>query len=93
VNRRSLIVLLIGVLASLLGLLAATRLRARRCDSLGGAWDDARRSCRLPAGVVGESTLQTLGAYALGAAIAVLVAFMLWRAYLAATGRGPNRRT
>jgi len=92
VNRRSLIVLLIGVLASILGLLAATRLRARRCDSLGGTWDDARRSCHLPAGIAGETTLQTLGSYTLGAALAVLVAFMLWRAYLAVTGRGPGRR-
>jgi hypothetical protein len=92
VNRRSLIALLIGVLASILGLLAATRLRARRCGSLGGTWDDARRSCSLPAGVAGDSMLQTLGSYALGAAIAVLVAFMLWRAYLAATGRGPRRQ-
>lgn len=91
-NRRSLILLLIGVLASILGMLAATRIRARRCAALDGQWDEVARRCVLPAGTAGETLPQLLTAYLLGLVLAAIVAFMLWRVFLFATGRGPDAR-
>ena len=91
-NRRSLILLLIGVLASLLGMLAATRIRARRCAALDGQWDEVARRCVLPPGTPGETLSQSLTAYLLGLVIAAMIAFMLWRIFLFATGRGPDAR-
>lgn len=90
-NRRSLASLLIGVLASILGLLAAFRIRANRCLARGGEWDEARRLCRVPAGTAGESFAQVATAYLLGAVIMLVIGFVLYRLFLAATGRGPRR--
>lgn len=91
-NRRSLITMLIGVLASIAGLLAATRLRAGRCLERGGQWDDARRACRVAAGVAPETTAQVASAYLVGLLVAVVAGFMLWRLYRLAIGEGPAAR-
>ncbi|HYD52376.1 MAG TPA: hypothetical protein VEA99_07105 [Gemmatimonadaceae bacterium] len=91
-KRRPLILLLVGALATLLGLMASTRIRASRCASRGGEWDDLRRACRLASGASGETVGQVTTAYLLGLVIAVIVAFMLWRIFLFAIGRGPDRR-
>jgi hypothetical protein len=90
-NRRSLILLLIGVIASLAGMLGAMRVRSGRCEALGGTWDDAARACRVPAGAAGETAGQVISAYLLGLVLALVVAFMLWRVLLFVTGRGPDR--
>ena len=92
-NRRSLILLLIGVIASLAGMLAATRIRTGRCAALGGRWSDVERACQVAAGAPGESAGQITSAYLLGLVIAVVVGFMLWRMFLFVTGRGPDRST
>ena len=90
-NRRSIILLLMGVIASLAGMLGAMRIRARRCASLGGTWDDVERACRVAAGAPGETAGQITSAYLLGFVLAAVVAFMLWRMFLFVTGRGPDR--
>jgi hypothetical protein len=90
-KRRPIILLLIGVIAAILGMLAASRIRAGRCAGLGGQWDDVRRACTVPAGMTGESAGQVATAYLLGIVIAAVAAFMLWRIFLFAIGRGPDR--
>jgi hypothetical protein len=90
VNRRSLISLLIGVLASIVGLLAAVRIRSNRCSGMGGRWDDAKRLCVVPDGTAGESATQVMTSYLLGAVVALVAGFMLWRVMLFVTGRGPR---
>lgn len=89
-TRRSLIAMLIGILASIAGLLAATRLRADRCLDGGGQWDDARRACR--AAAVPETAGQLASAYAVGALVALVAGFMLWRLSRYAMGEGPGAR-
>jgi hypothetical protein len=89
VNRRSLISLLIGVLASIVGMLAAVRIRSNRCAGMGGTWNDAQRVCAVPGGN-GETAIQVVTAYLLGVVVALVAGFMLWRVMLFVTGRGPR---
>ena len=89
-NRRSIILMLIGVIASIVGLLTANSIRSMRCADIGGQWDTARRSCRVAAGMTGESATQVGTAYLIAAAVALLSGFLLYRVFLVATGRGPG---
>lgn len=92
-NRRSLASLLIGILAAVAGLSAAGWLRQRRCIADGGRWDAAARLCFDSAGLPSsESTGDLVRVYFLAALVAVMLAVMLWRIYLFATGaRAPRR--
>jgi hypothetical protein len=76
-NRRSLIQLLIGVIAAMAGLAAMSVLRQNRCVTSGGTWNADVRACVGPDGpiAVAQAT-DVVAAVVIGA----LVAFMLYRA-------------
>jgi hypothetical protein len=76
-NRRSIIQLLIGILASLAGLGVLTVVRQKRCIAEGGTWAGVSRICTGPSGPIDVSRASDV-VMALG--IALLVAFMLYRA-------------
>jgi hypothetical protein len=84
-NRQSIIVIIIGAVATLSGLAATDLLRKRRCGEFEGIWAAAVRECRLPSGEA-VGTL-TAGTAIIGLLIGVAVGFMLYRGYLYATGR------
>lgn len=84
-NRQSLIVILIGAIATLSGFATVDYLRKQRCGDLQGIWTPALRECRLPSG---ETTgTMTIVSALIGLAIAAAVGFTLYRAYMYATGR------
>lgn len=84
-NRQSIIVILIGAIATLSGFATVDYLRKQRCGELEGIWTPALRECRLPSG---EPTgTMTVAAALLGVGIALAVGFTLYRAYMFATGR------
>jgi hypothetical protein len=84
-NRQSVIVIITGAIASLSGFWTFDHFRGRRCAELGGTWTSTTRQCQLPGG---ESVGATTAFAALaGLAVALLVGFTLYRAYLYATGR------
>jgi hypothetical protein len=84
-NRRSLISLFSGVLAALSGFATVAYLRQSRCVDAGGRWEAASRHCTLPAGsTVSVAQLSDLVA---GAAVAIVVAFMLFRMSTLAAAR------
>ena len=76
-NRRSLIQLLIGIIATTAGLAALNAVRHDRCLDARGQWMAATRSCVGPAGPLsvarGSDVIVAIG-------IGVLLAFMLYRA-------------
>ena len=84
-NRQSVIVILIGAIASLSGLATTDLLRKRRCGELSGAWDGATRTCTLATG--GSEGTWTAGIVLIGFLILAAVGFTLYRGYLFATGR------
>lgn len=83
-NRQSIIVILIGAIASLSGFATIDYFRRRRCAELEGVWT-AMRECRLVSGDTPGTF--TIGGSALGLLVAVAVGLTLYRAYLFATGR------
>lgn len=84
-NRQSLIVIIIGAIASLSGFWTFDFFRARRCAELGGTWAAAARQCRLPTGEVpGTASIMAVLA---GALVAAMLGITLYRAYIFATGR------
>lgn len=84
-NRQSIIVILIGAIATLAGFGTVDYLRKQRCVELEGIWTPALRECRLASGET-TGTLTAISAL-LGVGIAVAVGFTLYRAYTFATGR------
>jgi len=78
-NRRSLIVMLIGAVSALSGLSVATLLAQNRCVDAGGQWNAGGRECLLPGGGVEGFGAHSIG---LGLVVAVLLAFMLYRAVI-----------
>ena len=84
-NRQSIIVILIGAIASLAGFWTFDVMRGRRCAELGGTWTSAARQCQLASGeTVGVTTLVAAAA---GLAVAALAGVTLYRAYTFAIGR------
>lgn len=84
-NRRSLIVVLIGMIAGIAGFATIALLRQNRCKDMGGNWSAQARSCQLADGLAGNvSNPSDLLA---GAVVAVVLGFMLFRMFLYATGR------
>ncbi len=84
-NRRSIILLLIGTIAAIAGFAVPAYLRQRRCAAAGGRWDNAARQCAASDGGVVEVASGT--DILVGALVAVALAFMLFRMFLFATGR------
>lgn len=91
-KRRPIILLLIGTIAALAGSVVIVVLRQNRCDGEGGRYDAAIRRCQLEGGdYVSVGAASDVFA---GLVIAVLLAFMLVRIFLVATGRvAPESRT
>jgi hypothetical protein len=88
-DRRSIIILLIGVIASMVGFGIPAFLRQRRCGSAGGTWDGVGRHC---VASTGERIDVSVGSdVVIGALIAIALAFMLFRILLFAMGRMTRR--
>jgi hypothetical protein len=75
--RRSLIQILIGIVASISALWTVSALRANRCAGVGAQWLAATRTCQGPSGPVTVSRWTDIAA---GLAVGVLLAAMLYRA-------------
>lgn len=84
-NRQSIIMILIGAIATLSGLAVFDYLRGRRCAELSGAWDGASRTCRLGTGDAAGTI--TLLAVVGGLVVALAAGFMLYRVLTFALGR------
>ncbi len=75
-NRRSLIQLLIGIIAAMVSLTALNAVRQDRCLDAGGQWAAATRSCTGPSGPLSVARgFDVIAAIVVG----VLLAFMLHR--------------
>lgn len=83
-HRRSIIIVLIGITATLVGLTTFDYLRRKSCVELGGTWQAVSRQCALATGeTVGTGTpLLLLAGLLVGAA----VGFTLFRVLLFVTG-------
>jgi len=86
-NRRSLIQLLIGVIAAVAGLATMILVRQDRCLDAGGSWSAQTRVCLGPEGPVSVARASDV-AVALG--IGLLMAFMLHRASTFGNRRAPR---
>ena len=75
-NRRSLIQLLIGVIAAVAGLATMTLVRQNRCLDAGGSWNTTTRVCLGPDGPV---TVAQASDMTVAVVIGLLVAFVLHR--------------
>lgn len=84
-NRQSIIVILIGAIASLSGFATIDYFRRRRCAELEGAWTAAARECRLVSGETPGTF--TVGGVVIGLIVAIAVGLTLYRAFMFATGR------
>ena len=83
-NRRSLIQLLIGIIAAIASLVAVNAVRQDRCLDAGGQWIAAARTCVGPAGPVSVARgSDVIAAIVVG----VLFAFVLYRASTFASRR------
>ena len=87
-HRRSLIVVLIGILSTLGGLTTIDYLRARDCTEQAGTWLAATKKCQLAAGeIIGTGTPMIFLA---GIFVAAALAFTMYRTLLFATGRAKS---
>lgn len=84
-NRRSIIVVLIGMIAALAGFATAAYLKQKRCAATGGQWRADTGLCQTPDGGL-ASTATTTDAF-VGIFVAVVLCFMLVRLFLFASGR------
>ena len=83
--RRQVVLVVVGVTASIVALVASTYLRQGACQDAGGQWVVSTETCTLPLGVAVPSPIR---AYLLGAVIGLLAGTMLWRVYtFASQGR------
>ena len=76
-NRRSLIQVLIGVIATVSGLATMILVRQDRCLDAGGSWSAETRVCLRPEGPLAVARGSDV---AVAVVIALLVAVMLYRA-------------
>lgn len=88
---RSLVPMLIGLLATLGALWGVDVYRARRCEAVGGTWDVARRVCAAADPAAFPGYLRGPGAYVLAIPVAVVIGFVLWRVYTFAGGARAGR--
>lgn len=87
-NRRSLIVMLIGVISAVVGGLVATFVEQRRCVDAGGTWLAAARQCQSAAGAPSGLTFTSIG---VGVLAGVFLAVFLYRGLLFFARRGLPR--
>jgi hypothetical protein len=80
-TRRTLVPVLIGILAAFGALAALNYVRQDRCLDAGGQWDAARRVCLAANGAVNTSGLLGGRGLALAFVLALLIAGVLWRVY------------
>ena len=85
-NRRSIIQLLIGVIAALGGLGALTVIRQNRCLDAGGQWSVVQRSCTGPSGPI---LVDRWSDITVALIVGLLLAVMLYRASTYANRRQP----
>ncbi|HEU4994112.1 MAG TPA: hypothetical protein VFT29_04805 [Gemmatimonadaceae bacterium] len=78
-NRRSIIVLLIGILSALTGFGTATVVAQRRCVGAGGHWEAALRKCQLASGELTGFESKSIVA---GLFVGVFTAVLLYRMVL-----------
>lgn len=90
-DRRSIIVVLIGAIATVSGFAITALLRVRRCEEAGAEWRHQTRECVTAAGE--RIDVSGLGDAAIGILMAVVLAFMLFRVLLFVMGRMPRRRS
>lgn len=90
-NRRSIIVLLIGAIAALAGFGTTALLRQRRCAGAGGTWRYQTRECVTAAGE--QIDAATMSDVVIGLVVAIGLAFMLFRVLLFVMGRMPRGST
>lgn len=88
-NRRSIIILLIGIIASLAGLMVPTFLRERRCEGRAATWDEVTRQCSVLDG--SRIDVSQGSDVVIGVVVAIALAFMLFRILLFAMGRMTRR--
>lgn len=88
-NRRSVIVLLIGVIAALTGFATTAFLRQRRCQGAGAQWRSGARECVVATG--DRVDVASWSDVALGLLVALALGFMLFRVLMFVMGRGPRR--
>ena len=88
-NRRSIITMLIGAIATLTGFAVTALMRQRRCGGAGGQWVATTSECVLPSGERSAVSGATDVIVGLGAAL--FLAFMLFRVLLFVMGRMPRR--
>jgi hypothetical protein len=86
-NRRSLIQLLIGVIAAVAGLTTMILVRQDRCLDAGGSWSATTRVCLGPDGPVAVAQASDM---IVAVFIGLLVAFMLHRASTFANRHAPR---
>jgi hypothetical protein len=75
-NRRSLIQILIGVIAAIAGLMSVILLRQGRCSEANGTWDGATQACIAAGGAIPIARFSDLVA---GFGMSVFVALLLYR--------------
>jgi len=84
-KRRPIILVLIGTIVALAGSAVTVLLRQRRCAGAGGRFDAAARQCQLAGGELMD--VSAVSDAIAGVVVAVVLAFMLFRIFLAAMGR------
>ena len=83
--RRQLVLVVVGITATIVALVASTYLRQGACQDAGGQWIVPSETCALPPGIAEPSSVRS---YLLGALIGLLAGTMLWRVYtFASRGR------
>ena len=87
-NRRSLIVMLIGVISAVVAGFVATLVEQQRCADRGGTWVAAARQCQMADGVTAGLTMMSIGA---GVLAGVILAVFLYRGILFFARRGLPR--
>jgi hypothetical protein len=88
-NRRSIIMMLIGAIATLTGLAVTALLRQRRCEGAGGRWSVASRECLTATGEQVDVAATMDGV--IGLLAALVLGFMLFRVLLFVMGRMTRR--
>jgi hypothetical protein len=88
-NRRGIILMLIGVIASIAGFATSAFLAQRRCIGAGGRWEQVTRICRLESG--DAISVGSFSHVVTGVLVGVVLAFMLYRVQQLAMGRMSRR--
>ena len=83
--RRQLVLLVVGITAAIVALIAATALRQDACLDAGGRWLLDTETCELAGAMPRGATVR---AYLLGALVGLLAGAMLWRVYTFFASRG-----